>query len=111
MLEAAEEQGVLSATESSEILLTDLVYRGTRRGFGTEVYVVTEVSWGVGVEDVRRAAQRSQLLSKVGTPAIAAVAGEWVTPEAQSLAVELKVWQLTAQKVIEPAGIASSKAG
>jgi hypothetical protein len=50
-------------------------------------------------------------LSKIGTPALAAVAGEWVTPEAQSLAVELKVWQFTAQKVIEPAGIASSNVG
>ena len=102
LLEAAEAEGRLSASESNEISLADLVYRGKRRGAGTDVYVVTEVLWGVGVDDVQRAARRSQLLSKLGTPTLAAVAGEWVTPEAQSLAPELKVWQFTPQKVIEP---------
>ena len=102
LLEAGEAEGRLSASESNEISLAELVYRGKRRGAGTDVYVVTEVSWGVGVDDVQRAAQRSRLLSKLGTPTPAAVAGEWVTPEAQSLAPELKVWQFTPQKVIEP---------
>lgn len=102
LLEAAEAEGRLSASESNEISSADLVYRGKRRGVGTDVYIVTEVSWGVGVDDVQRAAQRSRLLSKLGTPTLAAVAGEWVTPEAQSLAPELKVWQFTPQKVIEP---------
>ena len=89
-------------SESNEIPLADLVYRGKRRVQGADVYVVTEVLWGVGVDDVQRAAQRSRLLSKLGTPTLAAVAGEWVTPEAQSLAPELKVWQFTPQKMIEP---------
>jgi len=102
LLEAAEAAGKLSASESDEITLADLVYRGKHRGTGADVYVVTEVSWGVGIDDVQRAAQRSRLLSKLGTPTLAAVAGEWVTPEAQSLAPELKVWQFTPQKVIEP---------
>jgi hypothetical protein len=102
LLEAAEAEGRLSASESNEITLADLVYRGKRRGVGTDVYIVTEVSWGVGVDDVQRAAQQSRLLSKLGTPTLAAVAGEWVTPEAQSLAPELKVWQFTPQKMIEP---------
>jgi hypothetical protein len=102
LLEAAETDGRLSASESDEIALADLVYRGKRRGTGTDVYVVTEVLWGIGIDDVQRAAQRSQLLGKLGTPTLAAVAGEWVTPEAQSLAPELKVWQFTPQKVVEP---------
>ena len=78
------------------------MYRAKRRGEGQEVYVVTEVSWGIGVDDVQRAARRSQLLSKVGTPTLAAVAGEWVTPDAQSLAPSMQVWQFTPQKVIAP---------
>ncbi|MGE0826970.1 MAG: hypothetical protein AB7P18_33180 [Candidatus Binatia bacterium] len=105
LLEAAEAEGKLSASESNEITLADLVYRGKRRSTGTDIYVVTEVSWGVGVEDVQRAEQRSRLLSKLGTPTLAAVAGEWVTPEAQRLAPELKVWQFTPQKVVEPSEV------
>jgi len=81
LLEEAETQGLLSAAESEEITLADLVVRGTQRGTGAEVYVVAEIFWGVGSEDVRRAAERAALLAKTGRPTLAAVAGEWVNPE------------------------------
>jgi hypothetical protein len=101
LLEEAETRGLLSAAESEEITLADLVIRGKQRG--TEVYVVTEVSWGVGIDDVQRAAKRAALLAKTGRRTMAAVAGEWVTPDAQQLAPGLSVWQFTPSQVVPPA--------
>lgn len=103
VLEEAEAQGLLSAAESEEISRADLVIHGTQRGTGMEVYVVTEVSWGVGLDDVQRATDRAALLAKTGRHTLAAVAGEWVTPEAQHLAASLGVWQFTPSRVVPPA--------
>lgn len=104
LLEEAEAQSMLSAEESEEIALADLVIRGRRRGAAAgEVYVVSEVSWGVGTEDVQRAARRAQLLAKTGVTTLAAVAGEWVTPDAQQLAPGLGVWQFTPSRIVPPA--------
>jgi hypothetical protein len=86
LLEDAETPGLLSEAESQDISQADLVIRGRRRGAGRDVYVVTAISWGVGIDDVQRAARRAALLAKAGRHAIPAVAGEWVTPEAQRLA-------------------------
>jgi hypothetical protein len=86
LLEDAETRGLIAADEGEDIALADLVIRGRGRESGTEMYLLTEVSWGVGVDDVERAARRAMLLSKAGVTAIPAVAGEWVTPEAQQLA-------------------------
>lgn len=102
LLEEAETRGVLSEAESEEIALADLVIRGKQRGTGAEVYLVIEISWGVGVEDVQRAADRARLLAKAGVQAIPAVAGEWVIPEAQHLAPGLGVWQFTPARVVPP---------
>ena len=44
----------------------DLVVRGRRREDGAEVYVVVEVSWGVGSHDVERAVHRAALLAQLG---------------------------------------------
>jgi hypothetical protein len=103
LLEEAETKGLLATEESDEITLADLIVQGRRRGSGTTVYVVTEVSWGVGVDDVYRAAKRAALLAKAGVLAIPAVAGEWVTPDAQQLAPGLGVWQFMSSQAIPPA--------
>jgi len=103
LLEEAEPKGLLATEESDEIALADLIVQGRRRGVGTTVYVVTEVSWGVGVDDVYRAARRAALLAKTGVLAIPAVAGEWVTPDAQQLAPGLGVWQFMPSQAIPPA--------
>ena len=102
LLEEAEKRGVITAGDSAEIHRTDLVVRGKRRDTGSDVYVLAEVSWGVGAEDVRRAAERGQLLAKVGVGVIGAVAGEWITPEAQQMALGLQVWQFTPQRFVPP---------
>jgi len=102
LLEDAETRGLLSAAESEEVTLADLVIQGRQRSTGTEVYVVTEVSWDVGIEDVQRAAERAALLAKTGRRTLAAVAGEWVTPDAQQLTPGLGVWQFTPSRVVPP---------
>jgi len=103
VLEDAEARSLLSVDESEDIALADLVFRGKRRGAAAEeVYVVSEVSWGVGTEDVQRAARRAGLLAKTGLTTLAAVAGEWVTPDAQQMAPGCGVWQFTPARVVPP---------
>ena len=102
LLDEAVAGGQLSEEESDEILQADVVVRGRRREDGAEVYLVVEVSWGVGISDVQRASQRAALLSRTGTPTLPVVAGYWVTPEAQEPARALRVWQVTDGSVIPP---------
>ena len=102
LLTEAEAKELLSAQESEEITLTDLVIKGKQRSTGTQIYLLVEISWGVGVDDVQRAAARASLLAKTGEHVIPAVAGEWVTPDAQQLAPGLGVWQFTPSRVVAP---------
>jgi predicted house-cleaning noncanonical NTP pyrophosphatase (MazG superfamily) len=94
LLDDAVEQGKLIDAERDEILLVDFVARGRHRETGAEVYLVVEVSWGVGPYDVERAAERARLLSKLGTPALLVVAGKVMTKQAASLAEEQHVQSL-----------------
>lgn len=94
LLDDAVEQNTLSDAEQEEILLADVVARGKQRETGTDVYVVIEVSWGVGPSDVERALERARLLSKLGLPALPAVAGKVITKQASLLAEEKQVYRL-----------------
>jgi hypothetical protein len=102
LLDLAVEQGQLSEAEALDIVLADVVLRGRRQSDRAEVYLVVEVSWMVDPYDVERAVRRSSALSKVGTPALAVVAGETVIPEAASLASRLQVWQVTNGHIDQP---------
>jgi len=102
LLDAAVTQGRLSEDEADEILQADVVVRGRHREDGTEVYLVVEVSWGVGLHDVQRAAERAALLPRLGIPTLPVVAGFWVTPEAQEPARAFRVWQVTDGRVTPP---------
>jgi hypothetical protein len=102
LLEDAAKSGMLSAIQVDEILLADIIVSGKRREDGSEVYLVVEVSWGVGVHDVERAANRATLLSQIGTPALPVVAGKWITPDAQQLAELEKAWQLANGRTVIP---------
>jgi hypothetical protein len=102
LLEDAREHGVFSDAEIQELYDADLVVRGRRAVDGTEVYLVVEVSWGVGPYDVERAARRAALLARTGVAVIPVVAGERLTAEAGRLAQQHQVWQLTAGHVIPP---------
>jgi len=72
-----------------------------------DVYLVIAVSWGVGKDDVERAARRAAILAKLGTPALAAVAGEFVTADAAELARTEGVWQVMDGRVIAPESASS----
>jgi hypothetical protein len=102
LLEDTREHGVFSDAEIQELYAADLVVRGKRAIDGTEVYLVVEVSWGVGPYDVERAARRAALLARIGVAVIPVVAGERLTAEAGLLAQQHQVWQLTAGHVIPP---------
>jgi hypothetical protein len=99
----AVDAGVLADTQAHEISLADIVVRGKRGKGGPDVYLVVEVSWGVGVQDVDRAVQRAALLARLGTPVIPVVAGRWVTPDAARFAHESHVWQLRNGSAVPPA--------
>jgi len=102
LIEDARDSGVLSEVDARQLYDTDLVVRGRHPEDGTEVFLVVEVSWGVGPYDVERAAQRAVLLSRTGLATIAAVAGKRMLPEAAALARQAQVWQITDGQAIPP---------
>lgn len=102
LLEGAVEQGLLSQDEAAEVAEADVVIRGRRREDGAEVYLVVEVSWGVGPSDVARAARRAELLARAGLKTRPVVAGRAITKEAAGLAQKHKVWQLTDGRILPP---------
>lgn len=105
LLEQAVDRGQLTEAEKDDVLLADLVVRGRRQeDGGGEVYLLLEVSWGVGPDDVQRAVRRAGLLEKLGTTVIPVVAGRTLTGEAIESAREKQVWHLLDGQMIPPAG-------
>lgn len=98
LLDAA---GRLTRAERRDLLETDLVIRGRRREDGGEVHLVVEISVGIGLDDVARAARRASLLNRV-RPAQAVVAGEWATLEAANLAEAGGVWRVLDGRTLPP---------
>ena len=83
----AEDRGELDEQEVNDLLATDLIARGRRRGNEHDVYVAVEASITVGDEDIERAAERAGHLAKVmGAAAEPAVVGESIGPEQEKLA-------------------------
>lgn len=95
LLDDAIDSAALSEAQADDVSLADVIVRGRRRSDGAEVFLVVEVSWGVGLHDVERAIRRAALLAHTSTPALPVVAGTWITPEATDLARTHEVWQLT----------------
>jgi hypothetical protein len=106
LLEEAVARGSLSEEGMDEIARADVVVRGQRRERPGEVYLVVEVSWGVGPGDVERAVRRAALLSQTGLQTMPAVAGERITDEAAELARAMRVWQVLDGRVTAPNGYA-----
>jgi myosin heavy subunit len=101
-VEGAVEEGKLTDSDADEIIRADIVARGRHPEEGSEIYLVIEVSWGIGLSDVERAARRALLLSHVGVRAIPVVAGEGITEEAAHLARQLSVWRVIDGRAIPP---------
>ena len=106
LLEEAIARGVLSEDGMDEIGRADVVVRGQRRESQSpdEVYLVVEVSWGVGTGDVERAVRRAALLGQTGLQTLPVVAGERITDEAAELARAMRVWQVLDGRVTAPNG-------
>jgi uncharacterized protein YoxC len=94
LLDEAVDRDLLTEAERNDIMLADLVFTGRRRSDGELAYFVTEVSVGVGVDDVRRAADRAARLSKLGQPGVPVVAGHSILPDAAAYARESGVAQV-----------------
>ena len=107
IIEDARDRGMLSDVEAQDLYGTDLVVRGRRSEDGTEVYLVVEVSWGVGPHDVERAVQCARMLSHIGLATIPVVAGEHILPEAHERARQSQVWQVTDGRAIPPVSASS----
>lgn len=75
LLEGAVEEGLLSEREAKEVGGVDLIIKGRLKETGEEVYLVVEVSWTIGKEDVSRAKERAEFLSKLGLKTLPVVAG------------------------------------
>jgi hypothetical protein len=103
IIEDARDRGALSDAEARELYEVDVVVRGKSSADGTDVYLVVEVSWGVGLHDVERAARRAMLLSRTGLATLSAVAGKTILLEASALAHQSQVWQVTDGRAIPPA--------
>ena len=103
LVEDAIEHGQLTDQEGHDLMLADTIVRGRSREGRREVYLLVEVSWGVGTEDVRRARDRAALLAKTGAEAIPIVAGHEVTRDAQEFAQAAGVWQVTDGHTVPPA--------
>src|SRR5215203_4029102 len=59
LLDDAVDAERLTMNERDQIAQADVLVRGKDRATDQEVYLVVEVSWGVGVHDVERAAARA----------------------------------------------------
>ncbi|MGB9758204.1 MAG: hypothetical protein ACPLZE_07110 [Candidatus Bipolaricaulaceae bacterium] len=100
LLGKAVDQGLLAEEEMGQVLETDLVIRGLRNG--EEIWLVVEISWGIGVADVERAKERAEILARAGLRALAVVAGKGIAPEAAERARALGVWQVLDGHPISP---------
>jgi hypothetical protein len=100
LLDDGVDHGTLSEEERDKIADADLIVRGKDRKTGTDMYLVLEVSWGVGPSDIERAAERAALLAKLGTPVLPAVAGREITREAREKAQAKGVWQFINDTVV-----------
>jgi hypothetical protein len=92
VLEAAEDEGRLTAEDAEEVRRADVVAVARDRGTQEEVWVVMEVSATVGLEDVTRAKRRADILARLDRKAVAVAAGKKVGPHARAKAKELGVW-------------------
>lgn len=103
LLTPAIDQGLLSEDGADEVLQADVVVRGRQRDDGAEVYLVVEVSWGIGTGDVERAVRRASLLAQTGVQTLPVVAGERITDEAAELARAMRTWQVLDGQALSPA--------
>ena len=85
ILDDAPESSGLSEYERDDVLLADVVVRGRHRETGRDVHLMVEVSYGIGMDDVERAARCAAALGKL-LESIPVVAGQRISPHARERA-------------------------
>jgi hypothetical protein len=77
-LDQAEEKGLISGDEYTQILATDLLWRGRIKSQENATTLVIEVSWFAEQNDLTRATTRSAILQRLGIATLPVVAArEW----------------------------------
>ena len=94
------DDGLISREEADEIGQVDVILRGRKWKDDKEIYLVVEVSWGIGVSDVERAKKRAGILRKVGFEALPVVAGKVIMEDADILAAEMGVIRVVDGRVM-----------
>ncbi|MGH9063556.1 MAG: hypothetical protein ACRDZQ_14130 [Acidimicrobiales bacterium] len=94
LVEDAEDAGSITMEEAVDVRLADAVFAGRGRD-GADVYLVVEVSAGIGPGDVARARRRADILAKLGVPTTAVVAGERIDDDPATLAAAAGVEVVT----------------
>jgi hypothetical protein len=102
LLAEAVARGALSEEGADDVGWADVVVRGQGREDGTDLYLVVEVSWGVGTSDVERAVRRAALLAQTGVQTLPVGAGDHIIDEAAELCRAMRVWQVLDGRVIAP---------
>lgn len=103
LVDDAADRGQLTEAERADVLMADLVIRGRSVADArSDIYLLVEISWGIGPDDVRRAVRRAHILEKLGTPARPVVAGTGLTPEAAEAVREQGVWQVLDGQTVVP---------
>ena len=108
LLDSGVERGIITEDDWEEVRLADVVVRGRRRDDGTEVFLVVEVSWGVGLYDLERAVRRAGILGRLVAPVLPVVAGRGVTADARNQCNADGVWLVLDGRVVPPNGTADS---
>ena len=108
LLDSGRERGAITEDDWEEVRLADVVVHGRRRDDGTEVFLVVEISWGVGLHDLERAVRRAGILGRLVAPVLPVVAGRGVTAEARSRCDAEGVWLVLDGSVVPPDGTANN---
>lgn len=104
LVEDAEDSGLLEAKEATSLLQADVVCNGRlQKDRDRKVWAVVEVSWVVGEEDIKRAAERAAALRKiVAEPVIPVAAGNHISDEVAAFAAMQRVYTLIGRTVTAP---------
>ncbi|MDR7417165.1 MAG: hypothetical protein QN200_11970, partial [Armatimonadota bacterium] len=89
----AVEAGRITPDERINALEADVVVEGRRDG--EEVYLVAEVSWQIGAEDVERAIRRASVVERaLQRRTLAAVAGKGLGRDRRTQRAVSAVWRV-----------------
>ena len=75
LLEEAEDDGIITEEEHSQVLALDLLWGGKQIRTKVKIVLTVEVSWRAEETDIRRAVSRAKILRKMGLVALPVVAG------------------------------------